>query len=336
MMQRRLLRPLLGSILLLLLGCTQALWGQAVSATLVGTVTDNTGAIVSKATVTILENATGIVHTDTTNESGNYTFPDLTPGSYNVTISATGFKKETRPGVDVAVNTTTRVDIALQPGSVTETVTVTGAPAIMETDRADVSANIEAQTLNSMPVMVNQNFQSVLSLVPGVGPPVFDHSQFFNASSSIQTEVNGQPRVGNSYQIEGIDDDERTGLLQILIPPEQAIDTVDVATSNYEPELGRAVGTVTNVILKSGTNSFHGLAAEYVQNSDADARAYFNSSVGHVAYNYLAAPSAAPSRKTSCSSTATSSGLPITRRTTTLSPFLRPPGTPATARVIST
>ena len=297
MMQRRLLRPLLGSILLLLLGCTQALWGQAVSATLVGTVTDNTGAIVSKATVTILENATGIVHTDTTNESGNYTFPDLTPGSYNVTISATGFKKETRPGVDVAVNTTTRVDIALQPGSVTETVTVTGAPAIMETDRADVSANIEAQTLNSMPVMVNQNFQSVLSLVPGVGPPVFDHSQFFNASSSIQTEVNGQPRVGNSYQIEGIDDDERTGLLQILIPPEQAIDTVDVATSNYEPELGRAVGTVTNVILKSGTNSFHGLAAEYVQNSDADARAYFNSSVGHVAYNYFGGAVGGPIKK---------------------------------------
>ena len=158
--------------------------------------------------------------------------------------------------MDVAVNTTTRVDITLQPGSVTETVTVTGAPPIMETDRADVSTNIEAQTLSAMPVMVNQNFQSLLTLAPGVGPPIFEHSQFFNAASSIQTEVNGQPRVGNSYQIEGIDDDERTGLLQIMIPPEQSIDTVDIATSNYEPELGRAVGTVTNVILKSGTNQF--------------------------------------------------------------------------------
>ncbi|MGB8030818.1 MAG: carboxypeptidase regulatory-like domain-containing protein [Terracidiphilus sp.] len=297
MMQRRLLRPLLGSIFLLLLGCSQALWSQAVSATLVGTVTDNTGAIVPKATVTILENATGIVHTDTTNESGNYTFPDLTPGIYTVTISAKGFKKETRPGVDVAVNTTTRVDITLQPGSVTETITVTGAPPIMETDRADVSTNIEAQALSSMPIGVNQNFQFALTLVPGVGPPIFEHSQFFNAASSVQTEVNGQPRVGNSYQIEGIDDDERTGLLQVMIPPEQAIATVDVATSNYEPELGRAVGTVTNVILKSGSNQFHGLATEYVQNNDMDARAYFNTSTGHIAYNYFGGAVGGPIKK---------------------------------------
>lgn len=274
-------------IALFVLGFSQALRGQAVSATLVGTVTDNTGAIVPKAMVAIVESATGIVHTDVTNGSGNYTFPDLTPGTYSVTVTSKGFKKEVRAGVDVAVNTTTRVDIALQPGAVTETVTVTGAPPIMETDRADVSANIEAESLNSMPVAVNQNFQTVLSLVPGVGPPIFEHSQFFNAASSIQTEVNGQPRVGNSYQIEGIDDDERTGLLQIMIPPEQSIETVDVSTSNYEAELGRAVGTVANVILKSGTNQFHGQATEYVQNNDFDARAYFNSSVGHITYNYF-------------------------------------------------
>jgi hypothetical protein len=297
MMQRRLLKAVCGSLLLLALAYTQALWGQAVSATLVGTVTDNTGAIVPKATVTILENATSITHVAVTNESGNYTFPDLTPGSYNVTISSKGFKKETRPAVDVAVNTTTRVDFTLQPGSVTETVTVTGAPPIMETDRADVSTNIEARTLDSMPVMVNQNFQSLLTLAPGVGPPVFQHSQFFNAASSIQTEVNGQPRVGNSYQIEGVDDDERTGLLQIMIPPEQAIDTVDLATSNYEPELGRAVGTVANVILKSGTNQFHGQVAEYVQNNDMDARTYFNTSTGHIAYNYFGGAVGGPIKK---------------------------------------
>ena len=94
------------------------------------------------------------------------------------------------------VNTTTRVDLTLQPGSVSESVTVTGAPAIMQTDRADVSANIEAQTLASVPVTVNQNFQSLLTLVPGVGPPVFQHSQFFNAASSIQTEVNGSAAHG--------------------------------------------------------------------------------------------------------------------------------------------
>ena len=297
MVQRRFLVAVLSSILLLSIGCPQVLRGQAVSATLVGTVTDYSGAVVSNATVTIVENTTGIVHTNVSNTSGNYTFPDLTPGSYNVTFSGQGFKKETRTRVDVAVNTTTRVDVTLQPGSITETVTVTGAPPIMETDRADVSTNLEAETLSTMPVMVNQNFQSLLTLAPGVGPPVFQHSQFFNAASSIQTEVNGQPRMGNSYQIEGVDDDERTGLLQLMIPPEQGIETVDIATSNYEAELGRAIGTVSNVILKSGTNQFHGLATEYVQNSAVDARAYFNPSVGHISYNYFGGAVGGPIKK---------------------------------------
>jgi hypothetical protein len=262
-------------------------WGQAVSATLLGTVTDNTGAAVPNAQVQILENATGIAHVGATNSSGNFTFPDLTPGTFAVSAEVKGFKKETRENVDVVVNTTTRVDLTLQPGSVSESVIVTGTPAIMQTDRADVSTNIEAHTLGNMPISVNQNFQSLLTLVPGVGPPIFEHSQFFNAASSIQTEVNGQPREGNSYQIEGIDDDERTGLLQILIPPAQAIETVDVSTANYEAELGRAIGTVSNVIIKSGTNQFHGMASEYLQNSEFEARAYFNSGVGHLAYNYF-------------------------------------------------
>jgi hypothetical protein len=285
--ESRAFRTLIAVIALAILPLSFNAWGQAVSATLLGTVTDNTGAAVPGATVQIQENATGITHTGTTNESGNYTFPDLTPGTYAVSASAKSFKKETRTNVDVVVNTTTRVDLSLQPGSVSETVLVTGAPPIMQTDRADVSMNLEAHVVGNMPLSVNQNFQSLLTLVPGVGPPIFEHSQFFNAASSIQTEVNGQPREGNSYQIEGIDDDERTGLLQILIPPAQSIATVDVSTSNYEAELGRAIGTVSNVIIKSGTNQFHGMAAEYVQNSAFDARAYFNTSVGHVAYNYF-------------------------------------------------
>jgi hypothetical protein len=288
-----LLRGLAAALLLALLPvliaslATIQAHAQAVSATLVGTVTDSTGASVPGAKITIQELSTGISRDTVSNESGNYTFPDLTPGTYSVVVAANGFKKETRPSIDVVVNTTTRVDLALQPGSATETVTVTAAPAILQTDRADVSTNLESHTLQTMPVSVNQNFQSLLTLVPGVGPPVFQHSQFFNAASSIQAEVNGQPREGNSFQIEGVDDDERTGLLQILIPPIQAIQTVDVSTSNYDAELGRAIGTVSNVIINSGTNQFHGMVTEYLQNSAFDARAYFNKSVGHLAYNYF-------------------------------------------------
>lgn len=260
---------------------------QAVSATLLGSVNDKTGASVANAQVTIQEIATGIIHDVRTNESGNYTFPNLSPGAYAVTAEAPGFKKETRASVDVIVNTATRVDLDLEPGSSTETVTVTDVPAMLQTDRADVSTKFEAQHVENMPLSVNRNFQGLLNLVPGTTPATFQHSQFFNAQSSLQTEVNGQPRMGNSYQIEGIDDDERTGLLQIMIPPADAIQTVDVSTNNFEAELGRAIGAVTNVSLKSGTNSFHGSAVEYLQNSAFNARSYFNSSVGHVAYNYF-------------------------------------------------
>ena len=122
----------------------QQIWGQAVSATLLGTVTDKSGAAVPNATVQILEVTTGITHSGVTNGSGNYTFPDLTPGTYTVTANAQGFEKETRPNIDVVVNTSTRVDFALTPGSISQTVTVTGAPPIMQTDRADVSMNLES------------------------------------------------------------------------------------------------------------------------------------------------------------------------------------------------
>jgi hypothetical protein len=94
-------------------------------------------------------------------------------------------------------------------------------------------------------------------------------------------------RMGNNYQIEGIDDNERTGLLQILVPPIEAIQTVDVSTSNFEAELGRASGAVTSVILKPGTNSVHGSAYEFIRNSYFNARNFFDPSVGHLAYNYF-------------------------------------------------
>ena len=95
------------------------------------------------------------------------------------------------------------------------------------------------------------------------------------------------PRMGNNYQIEGIDNNERTGLLQILITPAEAIQTVSISTTNHDPELGRGTGAVTNVMIKSGTNTFHGAAYEFLQNSAFDARSFFNPSVGHLAYNYF-------------------------------------------------
>jgi hypothetical protein len=271
-------------------------FGQAVNGSLVGTVTDSTGAAIHRAKITILENSRGISRDSTTNESGNYSFPDLKPGRYSVTIQASGFKKETRP-VDVIVDGTARVDMQLEPGSANEVVEVKDVPPLLQTDRADVSTKIESEQVVDMPLSVNRNFQSLLNLVPGTSPATFEHSQFFNAQSTLQTRVNGQPRLGNSYQIEGIDDDERTGLLQILIPPVEAINTVDVSTNDYDAELGRAIGAVTNAILKSGSNSFHGTAMEFLQNTAFNAHSYFNPVLGHVAYNYFGGSLGGPIKK---------------------------------------
>lgn len=268
------------------LAITHPSQAQAVNATLLGTVTDSTGASVANAHVTATASATSTTYASVTNDAGNYTIPNLPPGTYSVTVAASGFKKETHQNINVLINSSTRVDFAVAPGSVTEEVMVTTAPPLLQTDRADISTKLETHQLETLPMTTNRNFQSLLNLVPGTTPATFQHSQFFNAQGSLQTQVNGTPRLGNLYQIEGIDDDERTGLLQIIIPPADAIQSVDISTNNFDAEMGRATGAVTNVILKSGTNSFHGSAFEYIQNNAVNARSYFSGPLGHLSYNY--------------------------------------------------
>ncbi len=260
---------------------------QAVSGTLLGTVTDTSGAAVPNAQITITATDTGQVQKFKTNESGNYLVPGLQPGRYTVTVEATGFKRETHANIDLTSNSSTRIDASLATGSVSEEVTISTAPPVLQTDRADISTKIERQAVADLPLGTNRNFQSLLNLVPGTQPATFEHSQFFNAQGAIQTRANGIPRMGNLYQIEGIDDDERTGLLQIIIPPAEAIQSVDVSTNNFDAELGRAIGAVTNVTLRSGTNAIHGSAFEFIQNNAVNARSYFGGPLGHLAYNYF-------------------------------------------------
>ncbi|MEO6966731.1 MAG: carboxypeptidase-like regulatory domain-containing protein [Acidobacteriaceae bacterium] len=252
--------------------------GQAVTATLVGTITDQSSAVVANSPITITNEGTGISHSAATNASGNYEFSLLQPGVYSVSVSAPGFKHLDRRGVEVQLNTTTRLDLVLQAGASSQTITVSGQVPLLQTDRADVSAQIESHQMRDLPMGAQRNFQSLEALVPGVNNPNPDHSTFFNAQQSYSFQVNGQSELSNNLQIEGIDDNERTGLLQVYIPPAAAIQTVNVETSNYAPEFGRSAGAVTNVILKSGTNQFHGSAYEFNQVSALAARSYFNNS----------------------------------------------------------
>ena len=145
---------------------TIQLLSQAVNGTLVGTVTDSSGAVLSGSKITATETSTGIARVTETNASGNYTFANLPPGNYAVVAEATGFKKQSRPDLRVDVNSTVRADLTLQPGNVTETVEVTGAAPILQTDRADVGTKIETAQLVELPIGgPNRNFQSLLALL---------------------------------------------------------------------------------------------------------------------------------------------------------------------------
>ena len=280
------LRGCLAALCVLLFSSSSAL-GQAVNATLLGTVTDASGAVVAGARVTTTEMKTGVVRSITTNDSGNYAFADLPPGQYAVAVEKQGFKKAVRSGVDVVVNTDTRVNLALEPGTINESVVVTAETPILQTDRADVGDKIDNRQVVDLPLGNNRNFQNLLNLVPGATRAHRVHSEFFNAQDSLSTEVNGQARLFNNLQIEGVDDNERTGLLQIYIPPAEAIQTVDVTTSNYAAEFGRAGGAVTNVILKSGTNAFHGAAYEFNRISALAAKPFFQTlAKAPSTYNY--------------------------------------------------
>jgi hypothetical protein len=289
-------RQMLAFVLVLFaLSFSHSSFGQAVNATLVGTITDASGATVASAKIMATEVATGLISQSVTNESGNFTFPNMQPGTYSLTAEAKGFKKETHQNIDLPTNTTTRVDFSLAAGSTSETVEVTTAPPVLQTDRADISTNLGQRQIADLPLSSGNSFQSLLNTVPGMAPVVFNNSQFFNANNDLSVNSNGQSSYVNLYQIEGIDDDQRTGIHIILVPPAAAIQNVDITTNNFEAEFGRAVGAVVNVTLKSGTNQFHGSVFQNMENNGVNARNYFATGPnGRLVYNYTGASIGGP------------------------------------------
>ena len=177
---------------------------------------------------------------------------------YRVEGELVGFRKFTRDNVEVNVNTTVRVDIALTVGQLEESVMVTGEAPMLQTDRTDTGRIIESSQITQLPLAFNRNFQGALAIVPGASRPFRPHSEFYNSQDSLSSNINGQERQSNAVQLEGSDNSDNGGNLAFMIPSAEAIETVAVTTSNYDAEFGRAGGAVTNVTLKSGTNQFAG------------------------------------------------------------------------------
>lgn len=153
-----------------------SLFGQAVNGTLLGTVTDSSGASVPNARVLITETNTGVSRSGATNDSGNFTFSDLPPGRYKVSVEQTGFRTSIRENVDVLVNSTARADLQLTPGQVSETIDVTAEAPMLQTDRSDTGRKIETKQIEDLPLSGGHNFQSLIGLVPGASAPAGQHS----------------------------------------------------------------------------------------------------------------------------------------------------------------
>jgi hypothetical protein len=248
---------------------------QAVSGTLLGNITDSSGAGVPGATITATEVSTNVGRTTVSNEAGYYIVTSLVNGRYTVSAELQGFKKVVHQNIKVDVNSTIRVDVVLEVGAVSEAVTVAAETPVLQTDRTDTGRIIESKMITDMPLTFNRNFQSILITVPGSTRPHREHSQFFNSQDSLAVEVNGQPRLANNTLIEGLDDNQKTGLLQVIIPAADALETVSVTTSNYDAEFGRSGGAITNVTIKSGTNQLRGSGFLFANNEKTNAGDYF-------------------------------------------------------------
>ena len=208
---------------------------QAVTGTLLGNLTDSSGGTVPGVSVTATEVQTNVSRTTVSNEAGAYTFSSLPNGRYTVSAELQGFKKVIRQNVQVDVNTTIRVDMTMEVGAMTESVNVAAETPLLQTDRTDTGRIIESKMVTDLPTTFNRNFQSVLVTVPGATRPHREHSAFFNSQDSLSTEVNGQSRLANNTMIEGVDDNQKTGLLQVIIPAADALETVSVRPATTTP-----------------------------------------------------------------------------------------------------
>ncbi|MGH9800689.1 MAG: carboxypeptidase regulatory-like domain-containing protein, partial [Blastocatellia bacterium] len=252
-------------------------FGQAVYGSVFGSVTDQNGGAVAKAKVTITNTGTNTSETTETNTSGNYSVTRLIPGSYKVKVEAQGFKSSVVDGVVVNVDTSSKTDIALQTGAVSEEVTITAEAPLLKTDRADVATTFESRQVTDLPIL-DRNFTKFILLTPGTQQLQWQHAASENPQGSTQTMVNGQHFSGTGYQLDGTEN--RDPILGIIVinPNFEAIGETKITSQNYDAEFGQATAGVVSISTRSGTNDLHGSAFLFRQNDVLQARNPFSQS----------------------------------------------------------
>ena len=249
---------------------------QVLYGSIVGTVLDQSNATVPSATVTIVNSSTGLSREANTDAAGRYLFPNVLPGSYDLTITATGFRPFKQSGVDVTLGAVTRVEAKLELGGVTEQLTIAATVTALQTDKSDVRSEISTRAITTLPLSNYRNYQTLLNLVPGASPAGFQNAVVDSPARALTTNVNGTNRNSNNTRLDGA-----TNVFlwlphhTVYVAPVESIETVNISTASFDAEQGMAGGAAITVATKSGTNDLHGVAFWYHDNQHLKARNYF-------------------------------------------------------------
>jgi hypothetical protein len=237
----------------------QPLNAQVLYGSVVGTVTDQTGAVVPGVTVTITNIETGQAREGITDDAGNYSILNVLEGKYDLSATMTGFRNYLEKGLVVTINRVTRINVSLQVGQVTETVTVDASAAILQTEKSDVNVHLESRALETLPLGNYRNYQTLINLVPGATPGNLQNAVTDTPMRSLTNNVNGQDRGANNTRLDGAADILVTMPHHaVYVAPVESVETVNISTNNFDAEQGITGGAAVTVVTKSGTNNFHG------------------------------------------------------------------------------
>ena len=266
------------SLFIIFFGLAIGVQAQVETGKIVGTVRDASGAVVVGAAITATETQTGIEKRTVTNSSGDYVITELKAGEYTVAVEHPGFKKAMQNAFKLDVNQVVRVDFSLTLGSTTETMVVTAAEPLVETDTSSTGQVIEQNRVEELPLN-GRNFMTLAYLSPGVnaGPTGTVQSGNIpeNERDNGSIQVNGLTATNNNYLLNGFDNNEQQIGFELIEPPIDAIDEFKVETSTMTADVGKG-GAVINIAIRSGTNQFHGGVFEFLRNSWMDAKNYFD------------------------------------------------------------
>src|SRR5215510_1946490 len=253
---------------LLTVGLTPGLArAQVLYGSLVGNVTDQNGAVVPGATITITNKGTNQVREATSGSDGEYTIANVLPGVYDVKVTKQGFNTFTQTDLTITANNIMRADVAMKIGNVSDVVSVTADATVLQTESATVKSEISGKEINALPLTNYRNYQSLLNLVPGATPAAFQNANTDTPERALTTNVNGTARNNNNTRLDGASSvNIWLPHHSAYVPPSDSIQEVNISTNNFDAEQGLAGGAAIQVITKSGTNQYHGSAFAYHDN----------------------------------------------------------------------